>query len=134
MVFLVRLSGRVNLRRSTVAVLGAAILLSGCSFASDSLWPSLTGDEPAGNASQQVSIPPSRAEMNSQPTYSAPPPPTMSGAPAPRMVAGNHMTGQPTGTSLPLLMGQKQRFLRRGKKRRRKFRCYANCFGRFGQT
>jgi hypothetical protein len=68
----------------------------------------LTGDEPAGNASQQVSIPPSRAEMNSQPTYSAPPPPTMSGAPAPRMVAGNHMTGQPTGT----LVGQKAGQLR----------------------
>jgi hypothetical protein len=102
MVYWVRLSGRVNLRRSTGAVLGAAILLSGCSFASDSLWPSLTGDEPAGNASEKVSIPPSRAEMNRQPTYS-PPPPAMSGAPAPTMAAGNLMTGQPTGT----LVGQK---------------------------
>ena len=48
MVFRLRLSGRVNLHRSTAAVLGAAILLSGCSLATDSLWPSLTGVEPSG--------------------------------------------------------------------------------------
>jgi len=99
MVFWVRLSGRVNLRRSTGAVLGAAILLSGCSFATDSLWPSLTGDEPAGETSQMVNIPPSQAEQNRQPTFSAPPLPAMAAAPSPNMA----YSGQPTGT----LVGQK---------------------------
>ena len=98
MVFRVRLSGRGNLHRSTGAVLGAAILLSGCSYASESLWPSLTGDEPAGKASETVNVPPSQAELNRQPTFSAPPP-AMSGAPSSTMA----LSGQPTGT----LVGQK---------------------------
>ncbi len=102
-VFWLRLSGRVNLHRSTCAVLGAAILLSGCSMASESLWPSLTGDEPAGQASKKVSIPPSRAEMNSQPTFGAPPS-ALSAASAPM----GAMSGQPTGT----LVGQKVAQLR----------------------
>ncbi len=104
MAFWVRLSGRVNLRRSTVAVLGAAILLSGCSFASDSLWPSLTGDEPAGNTegqpSERVSIPPSQAELNRQPTFTPPPPNLVA---APPVMSSVVATGQPTGT----LVGQK---------------------------
>jgi hypothetical protein len=69
-------------------------------MASESLWPSLTGDEPAGQTSERVSIPPSRAEMNSQPTFSAPPS-ALSAAPA-------MMSGQPTGT----LVGQKVTQLR----------------------
>ena len=104
MTILVRLSGRVNLRKSTGAVLGAAILLSGCSFAPDSLWPSLTGDEPSGKSPERISISPSRAELNKQPTFSAPPrlgdsARVMTPLPAGSVIA----TGQPTGT----LVGQK---------------------------
>ena len=102
LVFRVRLSGRVNLRRSTGAVLGAAILLSGCSFASESLWPSLTGDEPSGRAPESVSISPSRAELNTQQTFGAPP--RLTAAPGPAMaLAPAAATGRPTGT----LVGQK---------------------------
>ena len=101
MVFWVPLSGRMNLRRSTGAVLGAAILLSGCSLTSDSLWPSLTGDEPAGKISETINVPPSRAELNRQPSYSAPP---MAPSPSPNMA----YSGQPTGT----LVGQKVSQLR----------------------
>ncbi len=72
-------------------------------MASESLWPSLTGDEPAGQASEKVSIPPSQAEMNRQPTFSAPPP-ALGAAPAPMQT----MSGQPTGT----LVGQKAAQLR----------------------
>ncbi len=31
------------------ALLGSVLLVSGCSFAEESLWPSLTGEDPAGN-------------------------------------------------------------------------------------
>ena len=89
------------MRRSTGAVLGAAILLSGCSLTSDSLWPSLTGDEPAGKISETINVPPSRAELNRQPSYSAPP---MAPSPSPNMA----YSGQPTGT----LVGQKVSQLR----------------------
>ncbi len=109
MVFWVRLSGRVNLRRSTGAVLGAAILLSGCSFATDSLWPSLTGDEPAGKTPQTVNVPPSRAEQNRQPTFSAPPPQMMAAAPSPNMA----YTSQPTGTLVGEKVGQMRGELQR---------------------
>ena len=67
------------MHRSTLALFSAAALLSGCSFASDALWPSLTGDEPAAEASQQVPIQPSVAEANQQPTLG----PTAQAAPAP---------------------------------------------------
>ena len=74
-------------------------------MASESLWPSLTGDEPSGGVPERISIPPSRAEMSNQPTFSAPPPPNLTSAPmrvtAPAM--SSIATGQPTGT----LVGQK---------------------------
>lgn len=52
--------------RSSTCVLGAALLLSGCSFASDSLWPSLTGGDPVRSTAQptqRMTIPPSAAEQ-----------------------------------------------------------------------
>ena len=104
------------MHKSTGAVLGAAILLSGCSFASNSLWPSLTGDEPSGKPPDrisippsQISIPPSQAELNKQPTFSAPSPPTGPVA-ATRPVA---TTGQPTGTLVGLKVVPLKRDLKR---------------------
>ena len=106
------------MRKSTGAVLGAAILLSGCSFASDSLWPSLTGDDPSGKSPKrisvppsQISIPPSQAELNNQPTFSGPLPPAGPVAAARPLAT----TGQPTGT----LVGQKVAPLKRDLKRLR---------------
>jgi hypothetical protein len=37
-------------------VLGAALFLGACSFSDDVLWPSLTGEEPAGSADTQTSL------------------------------------------------------------------------------
>src|SRR5690606_15741287 len=53
----------------------AAFLLSGCSYVSDELWPSLTGEDPAGQApaTSAQRIPASPAEANPQPTLSPPP-------------------------------------------------------------
>lgn len=53
---------------------GAAILLAGCSFATDALWPSLTGDKPKEEAAQPppASPPPSPAPAESRTVAAAP--------------------------------------------------------------
>jgi hypothetical protein len=78
-------------RSSQAAALGAALLLGGCSFASDSLWPSLTGEAPSGGAPAQQ-IPPSAAEANAAPTLS---PPAVGST---TFVSPGVTPGQPTGT------------------------------------
>ena len=56
-------------KSNRVAVLvGAAFLLGGCSFVTDGLWPTLTGDEP----SERIVVGPSPAEQQLQPTLSPP--------------------------------------------------------------
>ncbi len=52
----------MGLTRSGTSILTAALLLSACSFTDDSLWPSLTGEDPAGKAT------------TAQPAPAAPPP------------------------------------------------------------
>jgi hypothetical protein len=52
--------------RSGAIFLVMGMLTSGCSFVSDSLWPSLTGGDPKGR--QRVPIAQSEAERNPQPT------------------------------------------------------------------
>ncbi len=61
-------------------VFGAALLLSGCSFATESLWPSLTGEDPVGSEQSEQQAPaPQQAQA-------APPPPPMQPAqPAPQV-------------------------------------------------
>ena len=91
-------------RTSRTAGFAASVLLSaalagglgGCSFATDALWPSLTGDSPNGARPQQLAIAPSAAESNPQPILS---PPLGSTNFAPPGVT----PGQPTGT----FVGQK---------------------------
>ena len=64
---------RMALRKSHGAVLGVAVLLSSCSFATDTLWPSLTGDDPAGAQETQggkVQIARSSGENMASPTLS----------------------------------------------------------------
>ncbi len=82
------------LSKSRFLAFGVAFALSGCSFASDALFPSLGGDEPA----QTMSIPASQAEYSSDPTV-GPPPALGSTNFEPGMVT----PGQPTGT----FVGQK---------------------------
>ena len=59
-------------RASHALLVGTALLLGGCSYVSDSLWPSLTGDDPAGEsvAAEKVAVAPSKAEQNNAPTLS----------------------------------------------------------------
>ena len=63
-------------RTSLTVIFGATLLLSGCSYATDALWPSLTGDEKAAGTGEQIQIPPSKAEASATPTLTptAPPP------------------------------------------------------------
>lgn len=109
----------VNLLKTGWTVLAAALLLGGCSFGSDSLWPSLTGDEPEQSA-ERIPVPPSPAEANAQPTLrparpgqtpaplqpiaGQPPAPTLGG----RAVLPSTLSGQNTGT----FVGQKTSELR----------------------
>jgi hypothetical protein len=88
---------------SAGAVTSLALLLSGCSYTSEALWPSLTGEDPAGGSSGTVQqIPPSAAEANPQPTFS---PPTMGST---NFVVPGVTPGQPTGT----FVGQKVQQMR----------------------
>jgi len=83
---------------------------------SESLWPSLSGDEAEAKSGEQVAIPPSKAEQNLQPTLSssgapnAPPAaPTLTAGGTPPLVGSGQFTPppatkfQPTGT----FVGQK---------------------------
>jgi hypothetical protein len=88
------------LRIAPAVVLSMAVVLSGCSYASDVLWPSLTGDAPKGSEKQQIAA--SAAEANPAPTLS--PPQLGTGQFVPTPVT----SGQPTGT----FVGQKVQGLR----------------------
>jgi hypothetical protein len=76
---------------SRAALLGAAVALAGCSFASETLWPSLSPQDPAGGSQQtsQRGVPP--------------PPPAPAPAVAPTAGVPSVTPGQPTGT----IVGQK---------------------------
>ncbi|NKB49874.1 MAG: hypothetical protein GKS02_11005 [Alphaproteobacteria bacterium] len=57
--------------RKLATIAGAVVLLAGCDFVDESLIPTLTGEDPAPKtAGQQVAIPASAAESNTQPTVS----------------------------------------------------------------
>ena len=96
------------LNRSPVAAVGAALLLSNCSFVNDALWPSLASEEPPrppqAQASQTAGKPASGPAPGTGEGASAPPPAlgTTSFAPSPVTAA------RPTGT----LVGQKVAQLR----------------------
>ncbi|WP_119418339.1 OmpA family protein [Desertibaculum subflavum] len=83
------------LRGSTASLFLIAVLLGGCSFASDVLWPSVSGDAPPAPPAQAAPPPASAPVQTAQ--VAAPPP-------APSPAAGL----QPTGT----YVGQKVQQLR----------------------
>jgi len=78
----------------------------------ESLWPSLGGDDsaPPRQTAERISIPPSQAERNNQPTISAAAPGSTQSAQAPQQVAAvsTPLAPQPTGT----VVGQKVEQLR----------------------
>src|SRR5678815_3070101 len=66
-----RFRGKVQMRRlsSCAALLAAVIAFGGCSYVSDSVVPSLAGEDPAKAeqpSPQRVDIPPSPGEMAAQ--------------------------------------------------------------------
>lgn len=62
-----------------VALLGTVVLLGGCTFADETLFPALTGEEAAETPAQVVEIPAARAEANQLPTLAAVPATTSDG-------------------------------------------------------
>jgi hypothetical protein len=99
--------------RFVIAALGAtAVLLGGCSFSTDALWPSLSGSAPAPqDKNQAVAIQPSAGESSGQPTISP-------GAPLPQLGSTNFQPqppapGQPTGTFVGNKVVQQRDDLRR---------------------
>ena len=61
---------RIGRSARAALVCTALATLAGCSYASEALWPSLTGSDPRGSSAQRQEVPPSAAERNPQPTLS----------------------------------------------------------------
>ncbi len=96
--------------RTGAAFLGAALLLTGCSFSPDDIWPSLTGDEGLDQPPppQQVAVEPSAAEQQPAPTISpaVQPPAPQSAPPAQAIPAAV----APTAAAAAPVVGQTQPF------------------------
>jgi hypothetical protein len=85
-------------KRTWATIAGAVVLLAGCDFIDESLIPTLTGEDPAPKtaARQQVAIPVSAAERNTQPTISGAPP-SLGDT---RFVPAGVTPGEDTGTAI----------------------------------
>ena len=104
------LKTRTNTIKRCAIIAAAGAMLGGCSFATDALWPSLTGEDPAGNQNTQTKIPPSRAEANPQPTLSPPPPPALGRTNfVPPRVSQGATTGTYVGQRVVEIRGELQR-------------------------
>jgi hypothetical protein len=101
-------AGGTGLRIASLAVAAAAGLLSACSYMSDSLWPTITGDAPPPSSRDRVAISQSQAEANAQPTLSpgGPPAPFTS---APLAGSAPQATGTYVGQKVGQLFGELQR-------------------------
>ena len=103
-----------------IAVIGLALGLSGCSYLTDDLWPTLTGDDPADQpGATRILVGPSPAEQQAQPTLSPPPVSTIPlyAAPQPAPLYAAPAVPQPaqlvgaTGTFVGAKVGQHAREL-----------------------
>ncbi len=113
-----KVHGAMDSRTIRPIIIGAALFLGGCSFALDTLWPSLTGEDPAGGdqPAQQAQAP---AQAPSAPAPAATPAPAP--APAPQVTAQTppqlgttnfEAPGVTPGTSSGTFVGQKVAELR----------------------
>ena len=91
------------LYKSRVAVVGAALLISSCSFATDALWPSLTGEEPSDAAPGGASQASQSAERPTLGTGASASPPSLGTT---RFVPPPVTAAQPTGTFVGQKVGQ----------------------------
>jgi len=62
----------MNLKRFRTLLVGSALLLPACSFTDDSLWPSLTGEDPAGEPKQTAEAPKAPAPKAAAPAAAQP--------------------------------------------------------------
>jgi len=68
-----RQSREMNSSIFRAAVVGATLLLPACAFTEEALWPSLTGEDPAGgNAQQTQQVPPQTASAQQAAAAQAP--------------------------------------------------------------
>jgi hypothetical protein len=101
----------------TAAALCAAATLFACSFSTDSLWPSLTGDSPKSAAPTQTvrgqafKIPASAGEMMRQPTLGPAGAPPVLGSTnfVPPVITPGQQTGTFVGQKVGMLRGELQR-------------------------
>lgn len=100
--------------RTHALIVGTAALLAGCSFSTDALWPSLTGEDPKGEqtraAPQQVQIAPSAEERSGQPAMTGAVPPALGATDfVPPPVTPGQATGTFVGQKVGMLRGELQR-------------------------
>lgn len=100
----------MSFRTSYATALGAAFLLAGCSFASESLWPSLTGDE-AGSG-EKVQIAQAQSEKQSEPTLGPTAPPQPPALGTTNFTPPSITDAQPTGTFVGRKVTQMRQELR----------------------
>lgn len=96
------------LYRSRVAAVGAALLISSCSFTTDALWPSLTGEEPSDAAQGGAAQTSQSAERSTGGTGASASPPSLGTT---RFVPPQVTAAQPTGTFVGQKVGQLRREL-----------------------
>ncbi|MPY71093.1 MAG: hypothetical protein GEU92_13515 [Alphaproteobacteria bacterium] len=100
--------------RTHVLVISAAAFLAGCSFTTDALWPSLSGEDPKANgqparpAQQRAEIPPSAGEIQSMDAADAPPHLGSTNFVPPQVTPGTP-TGTFVGQKVGMLRGELQR-------------------------
>jgi hypothetical protein len=78
-------------------LLGATLLVSACAFTEEALWPSLTGEDPAGRNRGQAAQPARAGQPAAQPSQAAPAPMSMP-APTAQPPLGTGVF-QPTGVT-----------------------------------
>ncbi len=98
----------MTIRKYRPLVFTAAIWLSGCSFASESLWPSLSGEDPSGAAPQAAQVQPVRPAP--RPAIAAQRPPALGTT---NFKAPGVTPGQNTGTFVGKQVVELRRELRR---------------------
>lgn len=86
-------------------LVGSALLLPACSFTDDSLWPSLTGDDPAGGNTQTAQAPQAAAQQAASAQAAAP---AAAASAQPPLGTGNfEPTGVTSGAATGTFVGKK---------------------------
>ncbi|MDP7242527.1 MAG: hypothetical protein QF639_07165, partial [Rhodospirillales bacterium] len=107
--------------RFRTIVVGAALLLPACSFTEEALWPTLSGEDPAGARApqpraQQAPSQPASSQQVAQPVR--PSPPVVGAAPQPALGRSNfEPTGVTSGSATGTFVGKKVAELREELKR-----------------